>query len=182
MENDSPSKTGHEDADAPSAPSASELTESTQAPSRLAGGWGIALALVLLSTAAILTYRSFYTYEQEPLDPPPIMYVCAETRKTFQHTLQVGEKNPIESPFTKKRTGFPAEKCYWTKDGKQKLIPTYILLNDFIGVDEPTICPDCGRIVTNHNPAPPLGTPIEDSTATAARKDAATTQPAEDKS
>ena len=54
-------------------------------------------------------------------------------------------------------TGYPSEKCYWTKDGKIKTEPTYVLLNIYKNSSEPTFCPDCGRLVVSHNPAPVAG-------------------------
>ena len=182
MDHDSPNDTGRETAGATATSSPPASTDLAAPPSPLSGGLGVVVALVLLSTAAYLTYRTLYTAEQVPLDPPPIMYICAETLKTFQHTPPVGEMNPIESPYTKKNTAYPAEKCYWTADGRQKLIPTYILLNEHIGVDKATICPDCKRLVTHHNPTPPLGTPIVDSAEMSSRKGASTSKPAAEKS
>jgi hypothetical protein len=66
-----------------------------------------------------------------------------------------GSSYPWPSPRTGQRTMYPAERCYWTKDGKAKLEPTLVLLNEFAGKPGPTICPDCGRTVRSHNPAPP---------------------------
>ncbi|MCB9858252.1 MAG: hypothetical protein H6818_21420 [Phycisphaerales bacterium] len=148
-------------------------------PSPLSGVWGIVVAMVLLATAVYLAYQTMYTVEPTPLDPPPIMYICSETLETFQHKPEVGESIPIDSPFSKKKTGYPAEKCYWTKDGKQKLIPTYVLMNENLGIKKPTICPDCGRLVVPHNPLPPKGTPFatNEDDVIAGRKPAAS-QPA----
>lgn len=156
----------------------SDSIDSSANPSPLAGAWGIVVAIVLLSTAVYLAYQTIYTVEPTPLDPPPIMYICSETRETFQHKPQVGETIPILSPFSKKKTGYPAEKCYWTKDGKQKLIPTYILMNEHLGIKKPTICPYCGRLVEFHNKLPPPGTPFatNEDNAIAGRKSAS--QPA----
>ena len=59
---------------------------------------------------------------------------------------------PVLSPFSGKNTGYPAELCYWTKDGSIKTDPTPVLLNTYIGDNSPTFCPDCGRLVVGHNP------------------------------
>lgn len=148
--------------DAPMSEPADSASARNQ-PSLLSGGFGIVVAIVLLATAGYLAYKTVYTVEPTPLDPPPVMYICAETQKTFKHKPKPGETIPILSPFSNKNTGYAAEKCYWTKDGdvwKQKLIPTYVLMNEHIGIKDPTICPDCGRLVTMHNPMPDKGTPI----------------------
>ena len=53
-----------------------------------------------------------------------------------------------------KKTGVPAEACYWTADGGTKKNPTWVLLNELAGKPGPTFCPDCNRLVVGHNPAP----------------------------
>lgn len=62
---------------------------------------------------------------------------------------------PWTNPKTGEKTLIQGEACFWTKDGKAKLEPTYVLLNEMIGKTGPTICPDCGRTVVPHNPLPP---------------------------
>ncbi len=62
---------------------------------------------------------------------------------------------PWTNPKTGEKTLIQGEACYWTKDGKAKLEPTYVLLNEMTGKPGPTICPDCGRPVVAHNPLPP---------------------------
>lgn len=82
------------------------------------------------------------------------IFICSETLKSFQVNLEDldGKPIPIMSPYSKKETGYPAELCYWTADGKVKSQPTPVLLNSAIGKTEPTFCPDCGRLVIGHNP------------------------------
>ncbi|MGD0542742.1 MAG: hypothetical protein ABSB33_14605 [Tepidisphaeraceae bacterium] len=79
------------------------------------------------------------------------VFVDAQTGKAFNHELKLGESIPVDAPSGQK-TGYPAELCYWTKDGQPKSDPTAVLLNSFIGKPEPTFCPDCGRLVVPHNP------------------------------
>jgi hypothetical protein len=88
-------------------------------------------------------------------------YVCTETGKSFRHLNQIGETLPILSPYSGKNTGMPAEPCYWTKEGKAKADPTWVLLNSEKPVPEPepTFCPDCGRLVVPRNPPPKDGRP-----------------------
>jgi len=82
--------------------------------------------------------------------------IDAVTLEVFEDfRIPEGEGHPYEHPRTGERTLYPAEKCYWTADGKAKLEPTYVLLNGYAGRDGPTACPDCGRGVTLHNPMPP---------------------------
>jgi hypothetical protein len=88
------------------------------------------------------------------------IYMCSETGKAFEHKIREGEEEPIESPYTGKRTAYIPEACYWTKgpDGqwKAKLTPTYVILESRLhpGTRKKTICPDCGKEVRGHNPMP----------------------------
>lgn len=81
-------------------------------------------------------------------------YVCSETGKAFVHTLVAGESSPVTSPYTRRPTGYLAEWCYWTADGRPKSEPTPVLLNLYRDGSGPTFCPDCGRLVVAHNPRP----------------------------
>ena len=84
-------------------------------------------------------------------------YICAETGKTFIYTVKMGDTFPVMSPHSGKRTGYHAEACYWTKDGKIKKEPTYVLMNKYRGVKGPTFCPDCNRLVREMNDPPMEG-------------------------
>lgn len=121
----------------------------------LSGGLGLVVVVVLLSVAGYTTWKLFTA----PPEPPPKHQfeevICAVTLKHFQHERESGETFPYYSPYTKDQTAYPAETCYWTKDGKAKLEPTYVLLNEYIKKQGPTLCPDCGRLVEPHNPPPP---------------------------
>jgi hypothetical protein len=79
------------------------------------------------------------------------LFVDATTGEGFRHELVLGESIPVDAPSGGK-TGYPAELCYWTKDGTPKTDPTPVLLNSYIGKPGPTFCPDCGRLVVAHNP------------------------------
>lgn len=82
--------------------------------------------------------------------------IDAETNELFESfAVADGTTIPWKNPKTGKNTLFPAEKCYWTKDGKAKLEPTYVLLRTAKGEKGNTICPDCGKQVVFHNPMPP---------------------------
>jgi hypothetical protein len=85
------------------------------------------------------------------------VFVCSETGKSFHYTIKLGDSIPVQSPYSGKATGYPAELCYWTADGKTKEEPTPVLLNTWIGKKGRTFCPDCGRVVVSYNPAPVAG-------------------------
>lgn len=78
-------------------------------------------------------------------------FVDASTGKAFNYTIQAGDKIPVMAP-SGKHSGYPAEMCWWTKDGTIKKVPTPVLLNEYAGKTGPTFCPDCGRLVVGHNP------------------------------
>lgn len=80
------------------------------------------------------------------------VFICAETKKPYNVELNPDMKIPYDSPHSGKKTGYPAEMCYWTKDGKPKEDPTPVLMNSYANQPEPTFCPDCGRLVTIRNP------------------------------
>ncbi len=80
------------------------------------------------------------------------IYVCMETNKQFPHKIRAGEGTPVTSPFSGRATGYPAELCFWTKDGKVAEKPTAVVTNQELGKDGPTFCPDCGRLVRPWNP------------------------------
>jgi len=87
------------------------------------------------------------------------MFIDAKTGKPFEHTIRAGDFIPIKAP-SGENTGYPAELCYWTSDGKVKKDPTLVLVNARMGKPGPTFCPDCGRLVVVHNPPPdPNGKP-----------------------
>ncbi|MEM8874191.1 MAG: hypothetical protein AAGD32_08010 [Planctomycetota bacterium] len=82
------------------------------------------------------------------------IFIDSQTGETFRHTLQAGDRVPLESPFTGERTAYKAELCYWTSSGEIKEDPTPVLLNEDIGITDPTFCTDCDRLVLRHNPRP----------------------------
>lgn len=82
-------------------------------------------------------------------------FVDAETQQPFKVAVNDALTVPAENPSTGKKTGYPAEFCVWTKDGKIKAERTPVLLNEYIGKPGPTFCPDCGRLVVSRNPIYP---------------------------
>jgi hypothetical protein len=81
------------------------------------------------------------------------VFVDAKTGKPFNVDLKKGMTIPIAAP-SGGNTGYPAEMCGWTKDGKMRSEPYPVLLNSWLGKTDPTFCPDCGRLVVGHNPPP----------------------------
>jgi hypothetical protein len=122
-------------------------------------GIAIALAVIGLIIAVVSARGSFGPSEAAQMSRGRV-FIDAESGKTFNHELSVGETMPVKAPSGKK-TGVPAEMCYWTKDGQPKREPTYVLLNDraIPKKEGPTFCPDCGRLVVPLNPPASPGMP-----------------------
>jgi hypothetical protein len=85
------------------------------------------------------------------------LFICAKTGKTFEYTLKFGDPIPVRSPYSGEDTGYPADLCYWTREGTVKKDPTPVLVKSRTGDRSPTFCPDCGRLVVVHNPKPKDG-------------------------
>lgn len=85
-----------------------------------------------------------------------------ETGEVFlNYAVADGTPLPWRNPRTGRDTLYPAERCFWTADGKAKLEPTYVLVEAAIGGTGQTLCPDCGRPVVPHNPMPPTELMVE---------------------
>jgi hypothetical protein len=126
----------------------------------LSGGRGILICVILFGLAGFLTYHTLTTAPRPVPVPMEVTFMCSEKHMTFEYAMKEGERWPVTSPFTGRKTGYPAERCYWTSDGKRKATPTYVILNENLGLPGDTICPDCRRIVVGHNPPPPPDTPL----------------------
>jgi len=113
---------------------------------------GVAVLVVGLGFAVYVFKGSFGT-DSAVANANERVFVDKETGKPFNVDLKAGMKIPIKAP-SGKQTGYPAELCWWTKDGKIRKEPFAVLLNSVKGVDGPTFCPDCGRLVVGHNPRP----------------------------
>ena len=120
----------------------------------LSGGAGLALGIVLLAAAGALIYNTYWRASADEPVESARFYMCSGDGNVFAYAMKKGESVPIACPACKKTTAFPAEACYWTRDGGTKDKPTYVILNRHLKRDGPTICPDCGREVVGHNPDP----------------------------
>jgi len=110
------------------------------------------LSLVAVTVVMILTFRggdsAASVSEQRTV-------IDAETGELFENfRIPEGKAFPYDNPKTGKAKLFPAEACFWTKDGKIKDKPTWVLLNEHAGKPGQTVCPDCGHPVKQHNPYP----------------------------
>jgi hypothetical protein len=109
----------------------------------------IVMAVGVIGVALYIVKNSFFS--SAVAAERDRIFIDSQTGKAFNHELKLGESIPVDAPSGNK-SGYPAEMCYWTKDGQPKSDPTAVLLNTWIGKPEPTFCPDCGRLVVAHNP------------------------------
>jgi len=119
-------------------------------------GIGIGVVAIGLGVGFVSMRKNLGSGEAAYLSTDRV-FIDTENGKTFSYTLKVGDMTPVKSPYSGKNTGVEAERCYWTKDGKTKKDPTYVLLNSRKGGSEPTFCPDCGRLVVPLNPSGIVG-------------------------
>jgi hypothetical protein len=120
-----------------------------------AGATTAVVVLIISLGVAAFAVRGVFTTDAESLSSEH-MFIDAKTGKVFKSALERGMELPIKAPSGEK-TGYPAEKCLWNKDGSVRKDPYFVLLNTYAGKAEPTFCPDCGRLVVPHNPAPRQG-------------------------
>ena len=121
-------------------------------------GRAVGVCLGVLGLAVIVwAAKDMFGASEGAVESNERWFVCAETGKPFRYELKEGDSIPVYSPPSGKRTGYPAELCYWTKEGTVKDTPTPVLLNETIGKSGPTYCPECGRLVVGHNPRPQPG-------------------------
>jgi hypothetical protein len=119
---------------------------------------GVATAGILVViglVAAVYAFKASFGESDVEYAARVRMFMDASTNPPtpFKHSIDGGESVPVKAP-SGQMTGYPAEACYWTKDGNSKTSPTWVLLNAWKQSKEPTFCPDCGRLVVSHNPAP----------------------------
>src|SRR5438045_3041491 len=110
---------------------------------RSKGGSAVAIGGCLVGLVAVfmVIHSTFGGAEGEDVAASRI-FVDASTNppKPFKVTLTRGMKIPCKSPYSGQETGYPAELCYWTKDGAIKKEPTAVLLNETVGKTGPTFC------------------------------------------
>lgn len=131
------------------------------APADKRDRWGtikiVGSIAALLMAAVVIGYQMFGGSETAATASRRRDLLDSETLEVFRDFgVEEGTRHPWKNPKTGKNTLYPAERCFWTKDGKAKAEPTYVLLNQFIGKPGDTMCPDCGRKVIPHNPTPPI--------------------------
>jgi hypothetical protein len=111
-----------------------------------------AAVILMLVAAGFLVWRAMAPSDAQAIARDHV-FMDSKTMKPFSHELKMGDHIPCDAPSGGK-TGYPAELCYWTKDGQVRKDPYPVLLNSWIGKSGPTFCPDCGRLVVGHNPEP----------------------------
>lgn len=118
---------------------------------------GLGAALLSLGVLAYVVWSSYNSVANTAIRSAFLTTMKdSETGEVFkQIDIRQERSIPFSNPKTGKRTLFPAEECYWTKDGKAKLEPDYVILNERMGKPGRTTCHVCGRTVTRGNAMPP---------------------------
>ena len=117
------------------------------------------VTILAVALAGWVIRKSFWANSEVGAASRDRWFVDAATGKPFRKELELGMSVPIDAPSGGK-TGYPAELCYWTADGQIKQEPTPVLVVKLwpeLGKNEPTFCPDCGRLVVGRNPVPQPG-------------------------
>lgn len=153
-------------------------TNDNQANSKLFG-MGISLnQAILIGGIAIglvvwLSYH-FVTKDKNTNTKPgdvsaSVRCIDIETNDRFQYSMPRDFAGwPVKSPTTGKLSGYPVEICF-SSDECRKNKGTWVVLNSYLGKDEPSFCPVCKSLVVGHNPLPvgfrldSVGNLIEDS-------------------
>ncbi len=146
------------------------------AKNRRSRTWRLAIAATTASAALVLLGFVVVRGIRERANDPGVAsriraVIDAETGEVLpEFRIRDGTSIPWRNPKTGRDTLYPATECFWTADGKAKLEPTYVLLNEYVGKPGPTYCPECGRVVVPHNPLPPAHLLIEAAQAAGAQE------------
>lgn len=130
----------------------------TASPANRRRPWIAAALVAMIVVCSVFVTRQFASIGDTPGAGTRIrVAIDAETGEVFpKYRIHIGQSQPWPHPRTGKPTLYPAEACFWTRDGQAKIEPTYVLLNELLGIHEPTVCPDCGLRVVPRNPMPPM--------------------------
>lgn len=125
-----------------------DFTHTPLGKGAIVAGIVLALALAGYSLTSFLSDSDAVRLSREGT------FIDATTGRPFSYEIEPGTKIPVLAP-SGKNTGYPAELCWWTADGKFRSEPYPVLLNRYVNKPEPTYCPDCGRLVSPHS-GPPM--------------------------
>lgn len=119
--------------------------------------WAMIGAVVALVAAAAVVALTVDFGAQSPGESSRRRtMIDSQTGELFEEFyVRDGTRPPWKNPSTGTETLYPADACYWNRDGTAKLTPTWVFVKERAGIDEDTFCPDCGRLVVPHNPMPP---------------------------
>jgi len=118
-----------------------------------AGKIAAGILVIAAAIAVFFSVRGLFGPSAEVAQANQRIFIDATNGQSFPHEMRAGQIIPIRTPAGNE-AGYPAELCFWTKDGGSKDEPTPVLLNSWVGKPGPTFCPDCGRLVRPHNPRP----------------------------
>ena len=113
----------------------------------------IGVIVVALGVAGYFTWTTFFGPSDVTATANTFTLMDAETGKLHQVELTPDlQPYPHVNPKTGRATLYPTEVC-WRGECLKKG-GTHVILNSWVGKDEPTTCPVCGSGVRPHNPGP----------------------------
>lgn len=148
------SNESNQPAQQPTAPAHAPEPTAAKSGGLLSGPFGLMAAIALFGIAGYQFYTKLIRAPAVAAEPVPRRFLCVETDQTFTYARKPDEALPVMSPHSGKRTGYPCYPCFWTEDGKIKDKPNYVILNRDLGKEGPTLCPECGRLITGHEDDP----------------------------
>ncbi len=114
--------------------------------------------LVIAGCVIVLSFGAWRLFNSDLIGGGSVLsgrrMLNIETGHRFR--IEIGldfEGWPAKCPDTGKKTGYPAEACYWYDCGKVQN-GTWVVLNATLRKSGPTLCPKCDHVVTGHNPLP----------------------------
>ena len=114
----------------------------------------IAAAAAISLAAILLIYQLFSATPDIGEGAAYMVAIDAKSGAIIERFKPPATGLPWKNPDTGELTLYPAEMCWYQKDGKVKSKATYVLVRKLLGESGETTCPDCGRRVVLRNPAP----------------------------
>lgn len=144
---DDTATTGAESASASGTPLMERIRNAALTPAGRA-----VLVVVVLGALAFGGYRMYSAIGSGGAAWPRIRVMDPATGDMRWQEVRPGESMPYVNPRTGERSMYIVEYCFDNECGPAGGTP--VVLNNFLGVDGPMVCPRCGATVTPHNPRP----------------------------
>lgn len=105
----------------------------------------VLLGLFVLAAIGLFAFQFVDFYEDTRADFPQVRIMNPETGEL--RWFRTDHNKPLPDNF------YYVEYCFDNECGPKGGTP--VVLNGYLGIDDPTKCPECGSTVVGHNPRPP---------------------------